>query len=405
MTITRSMTMLLLLPAVWAGGCAPPPRPPAPPPATAAVERRAIVETCSEEGILEAHLVYSFFPRVGDSPLAALHVKEGERVLRGDPLFTFDTETIDARRALVDARIQAAETERALLRERRGGAEAAQARQRLVRSEQELREARRNHAVQAELAEKGLAPETGRQDAEAALRAAELGLELARNELAELEAHDVTPEIAALEATLLEHRNTRARLAEEREEYAGAAPFDGRILRINDAVKNLSSVADELELQYRPGYGPLLILADTGTMRVMSRFFERDVARIREGQKAVVTSMHVPGETFDGAVVRVGELGETLGRTTTVSVEVLVDNRNDLLKPGLKAQTTVITAEAADVPAVPVEFVRTGEEGPYVLKQTGHGKPRPVPIETGVSDHRFVEVRAGLEEGDVVVME
>jgi len=374
-------------------------------PLTYRVERRDIVQLCSEDGVLEAHRVYSFYPDVGGNRLVALHVKEGDSVRKGATLFEFDRHRIEADRRILLAKIEAARAKSALYRERRSGVETVQARQRLVSKRQEHTGAARALDIQKEMAALGLSPESERESAESGVQAGELGMELARLQLAELEEHAKSPEISDLEVQILDHENALLQLGEKEKHFTGVAPFDGRVIRINDTIRNLGELSAGIDLLFRSGRGPLMIVADTSIMRIITRFFERDVARIKVGQKTLVSSKHVPGEMFEGEVTSIGELGDTLGETTTVAVEVSVDNRKHLLKPGLKAETRIIVGEATGVPAVPVEFLRRSADRIFVWRRTGRGKPRAVTVDTGISDDRYTEIRAGLAEGDVLVME
>jgi multidrug efflux pump subunit AcrA (membrane-fusion protein) len=375
------------------------------PPATCKVERRDIVESCSEDGILEAHRIHSFYPDVGNSRLIALRVKEGDAVKKGDVLFEFDRRRVDSEKQLLQAKLDAAEIKLGLLGERRTGAEPIRARQDLVRAEQQHKDAVRARDIRKEMAAAGLASaaDLDRLDSEA--KAAELGVELARLQASEFDTHAKSPEIVDLEVQIVECRNALSELALSQQEFTGVAPFDGRIVRVNDTIKNLQSVASDVNLRFRPGLGPLLILADTSVMRVLTHFFERDVARIRTGQKAYVTAPHVPGKVFEGTVTSVGELGDTMGETTTVLVEVLVNNADQLLKTGLKARTEIVLAQAEAVPTVPVEFLRRSGEETFVWRRKGAGPLEAAPVKTGVSDGRCIEIKSGLQEDDILVME
>ena len=391
--------------ALVLAGCAREAERPADEPVTCRAERRDIVASCSENGILEAHRVYAFYPAVGENRLVKLHVQEGDIVRQGDLLFEFDKRNIEAEKGILTSKLNAAETRLAFLRERRAGTESVEARQQLVQMGQERNEAERLLEIKKEMVELGLSPDSEQQQLEARLHAAELGAELATLQLEELEKHQVSPEIADIEAQILQHRNALRQLKKKEKDFASVAPFDGRIVRINDTIKNLSSITGEVDLLFRRGHGPLLILADTESMRVLTRFFERDVARIRVGQTAYVSSKHVPGKTFEGKVVSIGELGDTLGETTTVSVEVIVRNEDNLLKPGLKAETGITVAEAVDLLAVPVEFIRNSDAGQFVWRPDAEGDPEAVSVTTGISDGRYTGVEGGLQEGDILVME
>jgi HlyD family secretion protein len=73
------------------------------------------------------------------------------------------------------------------------------------------------------------------------------------------------------------------------------APVDGRILNIK--VKPGEDV----------GTGPLLTMGDTGRMRAVAEIYETDIAQIRVGQKATVTSRAL-SHPLTGGVARIGNM-------------------------------------------------------------------------------------------------
>lgn len=377
----------------------------APQPVTARVERRNLVDSISEDGTLKAYRVYSFYPDVGNNPLRTLHVAEGQTVHENDPLFAFDTEQLDAERDLLRARRDAAQAKLDLLRERRTGRDAVEARQRVIQRQQEHEDAARALEIKTAMVEQGLASPAEAEALEARARAAALGAEGAALQHDEVQTHVRSPEMLDLEVQIRQHQDALRQLEKQREQFLAVAPFDARILRINDAIKNLSPLVDKIELYFPRGRGPLMILADTDKMRVVTRFFERDIARIRVGQTARVSSKHVPDKVFEGEVVLVSELGDTVGQTTTVEVEVLVSNTEHLLKPGLKAETRVIVGEADNVLTVPVEFLRYDNGQTFVRRVTAEDETEKVTIQTGISDGRYTEVTSDLRENDLLVME
>jgi multidrug efflux pump subunit AcrA (membrane-fusion protein) len=85
-------------------------------------------------------------------------------------------------------------------------------------------------------------------------------------------------------------------------------------------------------------------------------------------------------------------------------VEILVENKSHDIKPGMFVTVDIQFASAAGVLAVPNDAVltRNGQDAVYV--QTGDSSVERRVVETGLDSGSYIEIRSGLEEGDVVIV-
>lgn len=118
--------------------------------------------------------------------------------------------------------------------------------------------------------------------------------------------------------------------------------------------------------------------------------------------EVVARSESWPGERFTG---RVSELLPTLeSGTRTRKARVVLDNPQQKLRPGmyLTVQRAKETAVASRL-AIPEEaLIETGSGSRVLVAQAG-GRFTPVNVTTGMRSDGFVEVLAGLTEGERVV--
>lgn len=154
---------------------------------------------------------------------------------------------------------------------------------------------------------------------------------------------------------------------------------------------------------------------------------ERYVSQVAAGQSVSLTSDAYPDDTFVGKVLAVDGRIDPLTRAVTVRAEIL--NRGDRLRPGMLVRGELSVGERAS-PAVPETAVvqRAYRSFVYTVvaqeaaapkgqsKDNGKG-PAPsaseakaftvgtVDIETGRRQPGWVEVTAGLEVGETVVIE
>lgn len=390
---------------IFETACREPARPPAAPPVTTRVERRDLVETVSEEGSLGAARTAFIALDIEKTRLLAVHVKEGDLVRKGDLLFEFDPKPVDGELAVIQASSEALKLKIKYLKDHRNGVESIETRRSIQLAEDTLRQDQRQLGVQKQMIELGLAPAAEGEQLAAKTASSELVINLAKSRAEELAKYPETPEIADLETRLLELKNRQREYQEMRARLSGTAPISGRIIKVNDQIKNLADGQGRLPPLVLTSKWPLLAIADIDTIKVSTEFFENDISRISLGQKAEVIAKHVPGKVFPGTVTRIGEFGNPRGQTATLQVEVTVDNREHLLKPGLTAAVQIVMSERHGVPSVPVQVVRHEQGAAFVWRLETDGGRTRVPVRTGASDGRFVEILEGLGEQDVLVME
>ncbi|MFQ5644101.1 MAG: efflux RND transporter periplasmic adaptor subunit [Thiogranum sp.] len=144
----------------------------------------------------------------------------------------------------------------------------------------------------------------------------------------------------------------------------------------------------------------LFEISDESVLWVEAMLNPEDAARIVIGAPARVSVDGV--QWLDGKVIqRHHRLDET---TRTRSIRIEVDNSTDRLHPGQFVQAAVQSSTAAAVMAVPREAIVLFQGSPSVFRVEGDAL-NPQPIETGVTRVGYTEVKAGLTDGDEVVVQ
>ncbi|MFZ5619699.1 MAG: efflux RND transporter periplasmic adaptor subunit [Pseudomonadota bacterium] len=105
---------------------------------------------------------------------------------------------------------------------------------------------------------------------------------------------------------------------------------------------------------------------------------------------------------LDGQVIQLHHRLDEGTRTQGVRIEVA--NRGDELHPGEYVDVTLQTAAAEARVAVPKDAVLLMQGAPTVFKLEGD-ELHPQPVETGVTRGGWTEVKAGLADGDEVVIQ
>lgn len=154
---------------------------------------------------------------------------------------------------------------------------------------------------------------------------------------------------------------------------------------------------------------PEMELLEVATMRRMGDFRVSPSRRsgLAVGQSVTVTAAsggaEVQGEVAEIAAAPVDDEG---AGEPTYPVVVDLDADPGDLPDGAALRGDVLVAEATDVWAVPVAAVRSDADGePAVQVETSAGRRRLLPVELGLQEAGYVEVTAGLEGGERVVLQ
>lgn len=156
-----------------------------------------------------------------------------------------------------------------------------------------------------------------------------------------------------------------------------------------------------------------VVAEDLTKMQIEVSVSEADIGKIKEGQKAEYTLDGYPDETFNGTVSQVRINPTTVSNVTTYTVIVSVNNDEQILKPGMNANVTIITQNKEGVLCVPnaaLKYVpkdvteRYQEQGVWVLSGK---KQERINVKTGLKDNEYTEIITTsdkIKEGVQVLM-
>ncbi len=167
------------------------------------------------------------------------------------------------------------------------------------------------------------------------------------------------------------------------------APFSGVIIGYNIAEGELVEPSREL-----------MTLADVGTVWVLADVYEKDLARIREGQDVQIVSESYPGRNFQGRLTYISDVLEK--ETRTAQVRCVVFNPLNLLKLEMFVSVRIPTTDEKTGVAVPEGALQNLDEQDVVFVMESPGQFRSVPVTTGLKADGWIEVE-GLAEGTPVV--
>lgn len=147
----------------------------------------------------------------------------------------------------------------------------------------------------------------------------------------------------------------------------------------------------------------LLLMPDLSQMQVKLGIHESVIDRVRPGLKAIVT---LPDRTLEASVSEVASVTRPAGWWTgnVVKYDTVIELPADVgLKPGMSAEVEVVLAVHPDVLLIPVAAVVETEDGIFCWVHS-ELQPQKRLIELGDSNDVFIEVLAGLNEGEKVIL-
>lgn len=152
----------------------------------------------------------------------------------------------------------------------------------------------------------------------------------------------------------------------------------------------------------------IILIPDLSTLAARVSVHETDVQKLKTGQRAVVSVEALAGKSFEGVVQKISPVatspdGWLNDDMRVYETDVALVGTRDGLTPGMSATAEIVVAELKDVLYVPIEAVTTYQGKRVCLVRT-HGGHQVRRVETGLSTDKFVEIKDGLDEGQVVFL-
>jgi Cu(I)/Ag(I) efflux system membrane fusion protein len=146
----------------------------------------------------------------------------------------------------------------------------------------------------------------------------------------------------------------------------------------------------------------LFTIVDISEVWVMVEVHEPQLAWVRPGVEAEVTTPALPGRTWSGKVEFV--YPEVHPRTRTLRARIELSNPDEALRPNMFVEAVIYGGPKRDALVVPSDAVIVTGEGETAVKVVGEGRFQPVEVRTGIRRGAQAEVLSGLAEGDEVVV-
>ena len=283
--------------------------------------------------------------------VAAIHVKVGDRVSRGQVLLELDATEARNAKTMAEAGVGVA-------------------RANLERAKQGLADAELEYNRTKTLYDSQAAAKAQLEQAESMLNNARIGVQLAEEQLKQAEA-------------------TLQNAEETYNNYTVTSPISGVVASVN--------------IEYGELAGPqitALTVVQLDTVKVKVNLSENAVVSIKEGTVVPVTISSL-NKTITGTVASVAPKADPA--TRAFPVEIHLNNKDGDLKAGMVAVIDLQTGLSRGAVTVPGDALleREGQYWVYVLED---GKAKEVTVKKGITDGQLVEITEGLQEGQDVIV-
>ena len=231
------------------------------------------------------------------------------------------------------------------------------------------------------------------ENAEANVRSKDLSLNQAKRDYDDLLAPLNEAEKASARSSLTSASVSLKKAQNELENATIISPIDGEVARLNYKTGDIivdNSTSD-----------PVAVIINNDTLFIEVDIEEADINKIKVKQKVYATFNALNELTLNGEVSFISLTSKTnnSGIVTYLVRIVIMDKGDNQIREGMTAFVDFVTAELSDVLTVPVTAVKNVNDTPSVLNINEEW----VPVVTGFTDGKNVEIISGLNAGDKII--
>ncbi|KKP39465.1 MAG: RND family efflux transporter MFP subunit, HlyD family secretion protein [Candidatus Peregrinibacteria bacterium GW2011_GWF2_33_10] len=147
---------------------------------------------------------------------------------------------------------------------------------------------------------------------------------------------------------------------------------------------------------------------------------EVDAAKVKVGQKAILSLDAIDGLTIDGQVAEIDTIGTVSQGVVSYNVKISLNGQDERIKPGMSATVQIIIDSKENILLVPTEAIKSTNNDQFIQTLTDYSvykkidkitdevtsneRPQRQTVETGLADDNNTEITSGLKEGDSIVL-
>ena len=175
---------------------------------------------------------------------------------------------------------------------------------------------------------------------------------------------------------------------------------NGNLYELIPVVSPIAGYIEKVVVQMGQYVDPqtgMFMVVDNEHVHADLMVFEKDIYKVKEGQKMSFTLESVPGSNLTGEIYSVGKQFEQNPKAIHIHAEI--DDKVGYLIPGMYIKGKIRTGEEL-VPALPEEAVIEEEGKPYIFiaqkireEEKVKWELKPFEIRTGITEDGWVEIK------------
>lgn len=146
----------------------------------------------------------------------------------------------------------------------------------------------------------------------------------------------------------------------------------------------------------------LFVLSDIDDLKVMVNVLDKDVPLLDKVESALIKTDAYPDEEFTGHIKAIGQSVDL--STRTMAAQVDIENRNQMLKPGMFAGVELILKKEDNALTLPLQCIQKDDKGSFIFSVNQDSVSFKKYIQTGIQDNNIVQITDGLSDSDKVVV-
>ena len=145
----------------------------------------------------------------------------------------------------------------------------------------------------------------------------------------------------------------------------------------------------------------LYTLMDLDAVKIIVSVLEKDIPYIAIGKQATVTVDAFPGREFSGAITRLSDAVDL--STRTMAVEIDIESKDHVLKPGMYANITLVVDERKNSVTVPTAALLKDDRGIF-LYAVDAGTAHRKDVRLGIEQNTRTEIVSGLNGSENIIV-
>jgi macrolide-specific efflux system membrane fusion protein len=146
-----------------------------------------------------------------------------------------------------------------------------------------------------------------------------------------------------------------------------------------------------------------VVIQNGGSLKAFVSVNEADIAQVKPGQKATVTFDAFEDLRATGTVERVDAVGTNNQGVITYQAVITLDTVDPRLRPEMTLSADITTEAKDNILHVPITAVKTRANGQKYVETMDSNVLKTVDVQTGLASDTMIEIVSGLNEGARII--